>query len=80
MILNFSTGGMDGTIQSRSRHISLVKPEIGAVNMGSMNYSLYSYRQKKFLMQGVFLNPFEDIDYLIKLMVENGVTPELEVL
>jgi uncharacterized protein (DUF849 family) len=78
VILNFSTGGMDGTIQGRSRHIPLVKPAIGAVNMGSMNYSLYSSRQKKFLMQGVFLNPFEDIDYLIKLMVENGVTPELE--
>jgi uncharacterized protein (DUF849 family) len=55
-----------------------VKPEVAALNMGSMNYSIYSARQKKFLMRGVFLNPFEDIEYLLKLMAENGVTPELE--
>jgi len=78
VLLNFSTGGMEGTIQHRSRHIPLVKPEMGALNMGSMNYSIYSSRQKKFLMQGVFLNPFEDIDYLMRLMQENGVMPELE--
>ena len=78
VILNFSTGGMEGTIQHRSRHIPLVKPEMAALNMGSMNYSIYSKRQKKFLMQGVFLNPFEDINYLLGLMRENGVMPELE--
>ena len=78
VILNFSTGGMEGTIQHRSRHIPLVKPEMAALNMGSMNYSIYSKRQKKFLMQGVFLNPFEDINYLLGLMRENGVVPELE--
>jgi uncharacterized protein (DUF849 family) len=78
VILNFSTGGMGNRIQDRSQHVPRVKPEIAAVNMGSMNYSLYSSRQKKFLMQGVFLNPFEDIDYLLKLCAEHGVTPELE--
>jgi 3-keto-5-aminohexanoate cleavage enzyme len=78
VILNYSTGGIGNTIQDRSRHIPLVKPEMAALNMGSMNYSIYSQRQKKFLMQGVFLNPFEDIEYLLKLMKENGVTPELE--
>ena len=78
VILNFSTGGMEGSIQHRSRHIPLVKPEMAALNMGSMNYSIYSKRQKKFLMQGVFLNPFEDINFLLGLMRENGVMPELE--
>jgi 3-keto-5-aminohexanoate cleavage enzyme len=78
VILNFSTGGIGSTIQERSRHVPAVKPELAALNMGSMNYSIYSSRQKKFLMRGVFLNPFEDIEYLLKLMNENGVIPELE--
>lgn len=78
VILNFSTGGIGNSIQERSRHVPLVKPEMAALNMGSMNYSLYSSRQKKFLMKGVFLNPFEDIEYLLRLMGENGVVPELE--
>jgi 3-keto-5-aminohexanoate cleavage enzyme len=78
VILNLSTGGIGSTIQDRSRHIPLVKPEMAALNMGSMNYSIYSSRQKKFLMRGVFLNPFEDIEYMLKLMHEHGVTPELE--
>ena len=78
VILNFSTGGIGGTIQDRSRHVPLVKPEIAAVNMGSMNYSLYSARQKKFLMRGVFMNPFEDIEFLLGLAAQNGVIPELE--
>jgi 3-keto-5-aminohexanoate cleavage enzyme len=78
ILLNFSTGGIEGTIQHRSRHVPLVKPEMAALNMGSMNYSIYSRRQKKFLMRGVFLNPFEDIEYLLGIMRENGVVPELE--
>jgi 3-keto-5-aminohexanoate cleavage enzyme len=78
VILNFSTGGIGSSIQERSRHIPRVKPVMAALNMGSMNYSIYSSRQKKFLMHGVFLNPFEEIDYLLKLMSENGVIPELE--
>jgi 3-keto-5-aminohexanoate cleavage enzyme len=78
VILNFSTGGIGNTIQERSKHISVVKPEMAALNMGSMNYSIYSARQKKFLMRGVFLNPFEDIEYLLKLIKANGVIPELE--
>ncbi|MGK5082384.1 3-keto-5-aminohexanoate cleavage protein [Bdellovibrionota bacterium FG-1] len=78
VILNFSTGGIGSSIQNRSRHLPLVKPEMAALNMGSMNYSLYSARQKKFIMRGVFLNPFEDIEFLLKLMADNGVIPELE--
>ena len=78
VILNFSTGGIGNTVEERSKHIPRVKPDMAALNMGSMNYSLYSSRQKKFLMRGVFLNPFEDIEFLMKLMTENGVVPELE--
>lgn len=77
-ILNFSTGGIGSTIQERSRHLATTKPTMAALNMGSMNYAIYSRKQKKFLIHDVFLNPFADIDCLLKLMHEQGVVPELE--
>ena len=41
VILNFSTGGM-GPMEGRVAHIREVKPALGALNMGSMNYAKYS--------------------------------------
>jgi uncharacterized protein (DUF849 family) len=78
ILLNFSTGGTDGTIQTRTRSIPLAKPDMVALNMGSMNYAIFSERQKKFVMKTVFLNPFEDIEYLAKLITDHGAIPELE--
>ena len=78
ILLNFSTGGVGNSIQERARSLPLVKPDMAALNMGSMNYSIYSSRQKKFLMRTVFLNPFEEIEWLLKLMNENHITPEME--
>ncbi len=78
IMLNFSTGGTDGTIQTRSKAVPLTKPDMVALNMGSMNYAIFSERQKKFLMKTLFLNPFEDIEYLLKLIIDTGAIPELE--
>jgi len=77
VILNFSTGGA-GTMESRVAHIAQVKPAIGALNMGSMNYAKYSPRRKEFVFDFVFENPFRDISFLLKIMKEAGVKPELE--
>ena len=77
-ILNFSTGGIDGDIQFRSQNLPQTKPEMAALNMGSMNYALYSSRQKTFLMSDVFRNPFQEIEYLLKLMNTHAIVPELE--
>src|SRR5256885_8506072 len=38
VILNFSTGGI-GSMEGRVAHIREVKPPLGALNMGSMNYA-----------------------------------------
>jgi uncharacterized protein (DUF849 family) len=78
VLLNFSTGGKEGDVRTRSRAISRVKPEMAALNMGSMNYAIFSRRQKKFVASGVFLNPFDEIEYLMRLFSECGVIPELE--
>ncbi len=77
VILNFSTGGA-GPIKDRVAHIAEVKPPIGALNMGSMNYAKYSAKRKEFVFDFVFENTFADISYLLEVMNGNGVKPELE--
>ena len=77
VILNFSTGGA-GPMEARVAHIAQVKPAIGALNMGSMNYAKYSSKRKEFVFDFVFENPFRDIGYLLGVMKESGVKPELE--
>ncbi len=77
VILNFSTGGI-GSMEGRVAHIREVKPALGALNMGSMNYAKYSARRKEFVFDFVFENTFKDISYLLRVMKEAGVKPELE--
>jgi 3-keto-5-aminohexanoate cleavage enzyme len=77
VILNFSTGGA-GPMEGRVAHIAQVRPAIGALNMGSMNYAKYSPKRKDFVFDFVFENPFRDISYLLTVMKEAGVKPELE--
>jgi len=77
VILNFSTGGL-GPMEGRVAHVREVKPAIAALNMGSMNYAKYSARRKEFVFDFVFENPFKDICYLLSVMKEAKVKPELE--
>jgi 3-keto-5-aminohexanoate cleavage enzyme len=55
-----------------------VRPEIAALNMGTMNYSKYSAKRKAFDFDMVFSNTYEKIGKLLKAMNEAGVKPELE--
>ena len=77
IILNFSTGTIDPE-QKRAEHVRLYRPEIGALNMGSMNYAKYNPKRKNWVFNFIFNNAFEDIQYLITMMNEAGVKPELE--
>ena len=78
VIVNFSTGGIGLSIEDRVAHIEKLQPEIGALNMGSMNYAIYSEKKKKLYFDEVFANPFRDILYLLKIMRKSGVRPECE--
>ncbi|HEV3234698.1 MAG TPA: 3-keto-5-aminohexanoate cleavage protein [Candidatus Dormibacteraeota bacterium] len=79
IIINFSTGAIGIPMEDRVGHIARLRPEIGALNMGSMNYAIYSKTKKQFYFDMVFANPFKDISYLLERMNEGGVKPELEV-
>ncbi|MGI8609718.1 MAG: 3-keto-5-aminohexanoate cleavage protein [Candidatus Dormibacteria bacterium] len=78
IIINFSTGAVGIPMEDRVGHIARLRPEIGALNMGSMNYAIYSKSKKQFYFDFVFSNPFKDIAYLLEKMNGSGVKPELE--
>lgn len=78
IVVNYSTGAVGVPIEERVRHITALRPELGAVNMGSMNYAKYSSRRKQVIFDFVFANPFSDITYLIKEVSSAGVKAECE--
>jgi len=78
IIVNYSTGWVGLPMAERVGHITELKPEIGALNMGSMNYAKYSAKRKGFVFNFVFENNFEDIIFLLERMQEAGVKPECE--
>jgi 3-keto-5-aminohexanoate cleavage enzyme len=78
IIVNFSTGAIGIPVEQRVAHIRELKPEIGALNMGSMNYAIYSEKKKAFYHDHVFSNPFKDIQFFLEAMNAAGVRPELE--
>ena len=78
VIVNFSTGAIGIPVEQRIAHIRQLRPEIGALNMGSMNYAIYSAKKKAFYQDHVFANPFKDILFFLEAMNGAGVRPELE--
>jgi 3-keto-5-aminohexanoate cleavage enzyme len=78
IIINYSTGAVGIPMAERVGHIVELKPEIGALNMGSMNYAKYSPKRKGFVFNFVFENHFNDIIFLLERMYEAGVKPECE--
>ncbi len=78
VIINFSTGGIGLPAAERCRHIGAARPDVAALNMGSMNYAIYSPRKKRFYHDHVFQNPFADIITFLRVMKDHGVRPELE--
>lgn len=78
IIVNYSTGWVGLPVAERVTHITQLKPEIGALNMGSMNYARYSATRKAFVFNFVFENPFDDIIFLLERMRDARVKPECE--
>src|SRR5919106_2057820 len=77
-IINFSTGAMGVTVEKRIDYLRAVRPEVAALNMGSMNYAKYSERRKSFVFSAVFANPFDEIIEFLNVMKELGIKPEHE--
>ena len=45
VVINLSTGAVGIPIEERVHHITALRPELGALNMGSMNYAKYSSKR-----------------------------------
>lgn len=78
VILNFSTGTIAEDVTEQCTYLGESRPEIAALNMGTMNYSKYSYRRKAFDFDLVFPNTYTKIVKLLEAMNAAGVKPELE--
>src|SRR5436853_3623626 len=77
-IVNFSTGTVGVPVEKRVAYLREVRPEVAALNMGSMNYAKYSRARKDFVFKMVFANPFEEIIELLEAMNELRIKPEHE--
>jgi 3-keto-5-aminohexanoate cleavage enzyme len=78
VIINFSTGTIGVPLSKRIEYLRACRPEVAALNMGSMNYAKYSRSRKGFVFSMVFANPFEEIVELLEAMNELGIKPEHE--
>ena len=91
-VINITTGGSPHmTVQERMRPATTFKPELASLNMGSMNFGLYTMldRFKQFEHEWerehleksrdlVFKNTFKDIETILRLGNENGTRFEFE--
>jgi 3-keto-5-aminohexanoate cleavage enzyme len=77
-IINFSTGTIGVPIEKRIAYLEAGRPEVAALNMGSMNYAKYSRKRRDFVFTFVFSNPFEEIIELLRAMHRLQIKPEHE--
>ena len=78
VIVNFSTGTVGVPVAKRIAYLEAGRPEVAALNMGSMNYAKYSRSRKDFVFKFVFANPFEEIVELLEAMRRLEIKPEHE--
>jgi 3-keto-5-aminohexanoate cleavage enzyme len=78
LIVNYSTGTIGVPVEKRIAYLRECRPEVAALNMGSMNYAKYSRSRKQFVFNMVFQNPFEEIIELLTAMNELEIKPEHE--
>jgi uncharacterized protein (DUF849 family) len=78
VIINYSTGAVGVPIEKRIEYLRELRPDIAALNMGSMNYAKYSRRRQDFVFHTVFENSFETIMTFLDAMNELGIRPEHE--
>jgi uncharacterized protein (DUF849 family) len=78
VIINFSTGTVGVPVEKRIAYLDGGRPEVAALNMGSMNYAKYSRKRRDFVFKFVFTNPFDEIIELLEAMRRLGIKPEHE--
>ena len=78
VIINYSTGAIGIPIAKRIAYLEALRPDVAALNMGSLNYAKYSKSRKQFVFNTVFVNPFDEIIELLTAMNDLGIKPEHE--
>jgi 3-keto-5-aminohexanoate cleavage enzyme len=78
VVINYSTGAIGVPIEKRIDYLRELRPDVAALNMGSMNYAKYSSRRKDFVFKAVFENSFDTIIRFLKAMREFSIRPEHE--
>ena len=78
VIINFSTGTVGVPVEKRIAYLEAGRPEVAALNMGSMNYAKYSRKRRDFVFKFVFANPFDEIIELLEAMRRLQIKPEHE--
>src|SRR5918998_2841582 len=53
-LINFSTGAIGVPVEKRIAYLRAGRPDVAALNMGSMNYAKYSPRRRDFVFKTVF--------------------------
>lgn len=78
VIINYSTGAIGVPVEQRLAYLRELRPDVAALNMGSMNYAKYSRSRREFVFNTVFANPFDEIIELLTAMNELGIKAEHE--
>ncbi len=78
VIINYSTGTIGVPVEKRVAYLRELRPDVAALNMGSLNYAKYSRSRKQFVFDMVFQNPFSEIIELLQAMNDLGIKPEHE--
>jgi uncharacterized protein (DUF849 family) len=78
VVINYSTGAVGVPVEKRIAYLRELRPDVAALNMGSMNFAKYSRRRRELVFSMVFANPFDEIVELLQAMNELGIKPEHE--
>lgn len=78
VILNFSTGVMGKDIAGPVACLERCRPEMAAMNAGSLNYLKASSSGKWAWPPLLFDNPVDKVEAFLKAMYANGIVPECE--
>ncbi len=78
VIINYSTGAIGVSVGKRLAYLRELRPDVAALNMGSLNYAKYSRSRKQFVFDTVFANPFSEIIEILSVLNELGIKAEHE--
>ncbi len=78
IILNFTTGVVGTDISGPGAILERVKPELAAMNSGSLNYLKLRRSGDWAWPPMLFDNPVSKIEAMLQIMADNGIHPECE--